>query len=533
MSHFDYVIVGAGSAGCVLAYRLSENPGTKVLLLEAGPPDNDPGIHRPKGYLVTHGDPRLTWRFPTTVAGEGGWRGALTAGRTLGGTSAINSMIYVRGQPQDYDDWAAGGAVGWAWRDIEPCFRKLEDYAPGADGGRGGPLHVGAWRPHDRFSDAVIAAGVEAGLEAKDDLNAGAPGGIGYFAVSVRDGRRVTSADAFLRPVLNRPNLTVITDRYVDRIEFNGLQATGVSCAGPEGRTRFHAGRDVIVCCGALQSPKLLQLSGVGPAVGLRRLGIEVVRDSPGVGANLCERWAIRVQHRMAAGAGHNHQLSGLGLRLSRLRYALSRSGIMATASTEIGAFAAVSPDSDRPDVEIQIGGASTVQGVARQFERAAGMRCIVSPLRPQSRGSVMIVSPDPAVAPVVDLNVLATDADRQLTVRGLHFVRGLLRQPSLAPYLREEIRPGEACRSDAEIIEEARRHGEPKSHFAGACKMGDDPMAVVDPRLRVRGVGGLRVVDASIMPSLVSGNTHGPVTAMAWRAADLIAEDWASGGSG
>jgi choline dehydrogenase-like flavoprotein len=525
VNSFDYVIVGAGSAGCVLAYRLSENPATRVLLIEAGPPDNDPAIHMPKGYLTTHGDARITWRFPTDL-GEGRWRGSLIAGKTLGGTSAINSLLYVRGEPQDYDDWAANGATGWAWRDLAPCFQAVEDYAAGPDGGHGGPLHVSAWTPHDDLSDAIVAAGAEMGVEAKADLNAGAPSGIGYFPVNIRDQRRVSSADAFLKPILSRANLTVLTDTTVQHITFEGRRTTGVACRSARGEETFHTQRDVIIAAGALQSPKLLQLSGVGPAAHLSAQGVEVVHDSPGVGANLIERWAMRIQHRMTRRLGQNHQLRGAGLRLSRLRYALGLGGIMAAASTEIGAFVCARAGETRPDLEFQLAGGSTEKDVARQFEREPGLRCVVSPLRPQSRGSVMIRSPDPDVAPAVDLNVLATEEDRRRLVDGVAFARKLLSQPALSPYLGAETTPGADCTMPDDLIAHARRHGSPKSHFCGTCRLGSDDAAPLDVRLRVRGIDGLRVVDTSIMPSLVSGNTHGPVTAMAWRAADLILED-------
>jgi choline dehydrogenase-like flavoprotein len=441
-------------------------------------------------------------------------------GKVLGGTSSINSMLYIRGQPQDYNDWAAAGAAGWSWRDIAPCFKKIEDHELGESETRGvgGPLHISCLRDGGPVREAIIQAGVALGLRRRDDINGIDQEGIGYFPTTIRDGRRVSAANAFLAPIKRRANLTIATGTFATRIIFDGTRAVGVAYAANDASREFRAEKEVILSAGALQSPKILQLSGIGPADHLYSLKIRVVCNSPGVGTNLRDHWGLRLRYRLLRASDHSPPLAGVRLWMSALRYLVFHTGFLSTAAAEVGAFVRAMPGASRPDAEFLIG----IPGPS-PIESLPGLQCTVRSLRPESRGMVMIRSDDPAATPEIHGNFLSAEYDRKLTVHMIRYARDLLRQPLLREYVGEEIFPGHSCSSDEEIVSVCRQSGSQGCHYAGTCRMGQDPMAVVDPMLRVRGVSGLRVVDCSIMPTLVSGNTNGPVMAIAWRAADLI----------
>jgi choline dehydrogenase-like flavoprotein len=467
------------------------------------------------------------WYFPVTADSGREWEGSLVAGKVLGGTSAVNSMLYVRGTPEDYDRWASSGGPAWSWREIAPSFKKMEDHDLGETEtrGAGGLQHISTARKRDKLCEAVIEAGVAMGLRRTDDLNELDQERIGYFAATIKSGRRVSASHAFLKSAKRRPNLTIATNTVATRLIFRGSRVVGVACKTGGLECSFTSSSEVIICAGALQSPKLLQLSGIGRADHLRSLGVPVVADSPGVGANLRDHWGLRIQYRLIGSGGHNPRLRGIGKYLSMLQYHTFHTGILSYAMADVGAFVKVNPDSQGPDVELQISPMSMVPGTM-EFERRPGLQLAAWPLLPESQGTVMIRSADPTVPPEIRMNSLSTEYDRKLTVGMVGYVRRLVRQPSMRRYVASETYPGPDCRSPAEIVDFCRRFGSPKSHFVGTCKMGEDPMAVVDEKLCVRGVSGVRVVDCSIMPDQVSGHTHGPVMTIAWRAADLILSD-------
>jgi choline dehydrogenase len=530
---FDYVIVGAGSAGCVLANRLSANPARSVLLLEAGGSDNYIWIHIPVGYLYCMNNPRTDWGFSTEAEpGLNGRALAYPRGRVLGGCSSINGMIYMRGQAADYDQWRQLGNAGWGWDDVLPYFRKSEDFFAGADAlhGAGGEWRVEpqrlSWTLLDAFRDAAEAVGIPR----IEDFNRGDNEGSSYFRVNQRRGIRVNTTKAFLRPVLRRANLRVITGATAERITFDGRRATGVAFRTREGARLARAGAEVILAGGAIGSPHLLQVSGVGPAALLAGHGVAVVHDLPGVGENLQDHLQLRCVYRVSGVATLNERAgSWLGKAGIALEYAWRRSGPMAMAPSQLGLFTRSDPAVATADLQYHVQPLS-LDKFGEPLHRWPGFTASVCHLRPQSRGSVRLRSPDPAAAPAIRPNYLSVEADRRVAVAAIRLTRRIVAQPALTRFRPEEIRPGPALLSDAELSRAAGDIGTTIFHPVGTARMGHDAMAVVDERLRVRGIERLRVVDASVMPTITSGNTNSPVIMIAEKAADMIRGDRGSG---
>lgn len=525
---YDFIVVGAGSAGCVLADRLTEDGRYRVLLLEAGPWDRSPWIHIPIGYAKTMFHKRLNWGFDTepmpTMAGRSIY---WPRGRVVGGSSSINGLLYVRGQPEDYDEWAELGNNGWSWNDVQSYFTKLEHYHGPASPGRGtqGPLHVTAVAP-TRLCDAFIAAAGEAGIPFNADYNSGTQEGAGYFQVTVHRGLRCSSASAYLKRAKRRRNLTVVTDAYVTRLEISAGRCTGVVYRHGRDLVQASARREVILAAGAINSPHILQLSGVGPAELLRAREIPVIADLPGVGENLQDHLQVRLTYRASQPITTNDSLrSPWGMARMGMQYVFRRSGPIAVGINQAYIFARTRADVARPDIQFHFGTISSdvPGGPVHPF---SGFTSSVCQLRPSSRGSVQVASPDAQIYPKIQPNYLETEEDQAVMRDGFKLARKVAHASSLASLIESELVPGTATNSDQEIIEFIRQHATTIFHPSGTCKMGVDPMAVVDARLRVHGIEALRVVDASIMPTVISGNTNGPVIMIAEKAADMILGD-------
>jgi choline dehydrogenase len=525
----DYVIVGGGTAGCVLANRLSADGRHRVLLLEAGPRDRYLWIHIPIGYGKTMFHPVYNWGFETDPEPNlKGRRVYWPRGRGLGGSSSINGLIYIRGQPQDYDAWEACGNRGWGWRDVLPYFIRCEDNSRGADAwhGAGGPLSCSdIGEPHE-LMEAIIRGAGELGYARNDDFNGPQQEGVGYYQLFTKQGWRCSTATGYLRPAEKRPNVEVQCDAHATRIVFEGARAVAVRYRQGGVEREARAAREVILAAGTLQSPQLLQLSGVGPADLLRSLGIPVLRELPGVGENLQDHLQLRLMYKCSKPITTNDDLASWWRSLGiGLRWLIRRKGPLAIGINQGGLFARALPDSGTPDVQFHFATLSAELAGARPHPWS-GFTMSVCQLRPESRGRVRIRSADPLEAPSMQANYLDTELDRRCAVAGVRLARALAASAALRPYIIEEYRPGDAAQSDGELLEFARRFAATIFHPAGTCRMGRDAMAVVDERLRVLGVAGLRVVDCSIMPLIVSGNTAAPVVMIAEKASDLILED-------
>jgi choline dehydrogenase-like flavoprotein len=529
LGRFDYVIVGAGSAGCVLANRLSEDPRNKVLLLEAGGKDNYHWVHIPVGYLYCIGNPRTDWGFQTAeCAGLNGRKLLYPRGKILGGCSSINGMLYLRGQAADYDGWRQMGNTGWGWNDVLPYFIKSEDYYGGADvmHGEGGEWRVEEQRLRWEILDAWRDAAVAAGLPATDDFNRGDNHGVGYFKVNQRKGWRWNTSKGFLKPVKNRPNLRVLTHAQAERLIFEGRRATGVQLLLNGQPAMVHADGEVILSSGSIGSPQLLQLSGVGPGTLLQKHGIEVRLDQPEVGANLQDHLQIRCAYKVQDVKTLNTMASTLyGKGMIGLEYALRRTGPMSMAPSQLGAFAYSSEDVATPDLEYHVQPV-TLDAFGQPPHDFPAITASVCHLRPESRGHVQITSPDARAHPEIQPNYLSTAGDRLVAARAIRLTRKIMAQEPLAKYRPEEFKPGLSFQSDDELSKGAGEIASTIFHPVGTTRMGADEASVVDPNLRVRGIQGLRVVDAGVMPRITSGNTNSPTIMIAEKASDLIKAD-------
>jgi choline dehydrogenase len=526
---FDYIVVGAGSAGCVLANRLSADGKHSVLLLEAGPKDSNVWIHVPLGYGRLFKEKTVNWMYQTEPEpGLDGRRVFQPRGKVLGGSSSINGLLYVRGQHEDYDRWRQRGNHGWGYDDVLPYFKKAENQARGADEfhGVGGPLPVSELSHADPLSAAFIEAAAETGIPKNADFNGATQEGAGYFQTTTRHGRRASTAVAYLRPARSRTNLHIETVALAQRIRFEGRRAVAVEYRKDGALRTARARKEILVCSGAYNSPQLLQLSGVGPAELLRGHGIDVVLDAAGVGNDLQDHLQVRVVMRCTQRITLNDVVNSPARKvMAGLRYAALRTGPLSIAAGTSGAFFKTNPRLSTPDVQIHFLPFSTDK-MGEKLHSFSGFTASVCQLRPESRGSLRIRSADPAAPPEIRINYLATEVDSTTNVEGLKILRKILRAPALKPYVVDEVDPGAKVSTDEELLNYCRQRGSTIYHPTSTCRMGNDPLAVVDQRLRVRGLEGLRVVDGSIMPDLVSGNTNAVIIMIAEKASNMILQD-------
>jgi len=531
---FDYVIVGAGSAGCLLANRLSADPDVRVLLLEAGGKDDYFWIHVPVGYLYTIGNPRTDWCYKTEPdPGLNGRSLGYARGRVLGGCSSINAMIYMRGQKADYDHWAALGLRGWSWDEVLPYFKRTEDYQHGADElhGAGGELRVEERRVNWEILDAWREAAEECGIPKIEEFNRGDNSGNAYFQMNQRRGVRWSNTKAFLRPVMHRPNLTVLTQAHVKRVRVQTLgflkRATGVEFSlGPRGNQFAEARGEVILAAGSIGSPQILQLSGIGPGALLQELGINVEHSLPGVGENLHDHLQIRLMYKVKNVRTLNERANSLfGKMAMGLEYLFFRTGPLTMPPSQLGAFAKSDPAQPSANIEWHVQPLS-LDKFGSPLHPFPAITPSVCNLRPTSRGHVRIKSPDPHAHPAIMLNYLSTMEDKKVAVDSIHITRRIMQAKALAKYQPEEFKPGPDFKTDLSLMSAAGDLGTTIFHPVGTCRMGHDELAVVDDRLRVRGIAGLRVIDASVMPRITSGNTNAPTTMIAEKGAEFVRED-------
>ncbi len=529
---YDYIVIGAGSAGCVVAARLSESGRYRVLLLEAGGEDRYPWIHVPMGYGRLFSNPRVNWMYESEPEPELEGRSMYQPrGKVLGGTSSINGMVYMRGNPADYDEWRQRGCTGWDWDSVLPYFKKAEDQERGPDAfhGTGGPLRVSDQPARFELAEHWIAAAIEAGLPANNDFNNGQQEGAGPFQSTTNRRRRWSTAAAYLRPARDRKNLTVATNALATRVAFENGRATGVEYLRNGAPQIARARSEVIVCGGVFNSPQLLQLSGLGPSELLHSLGIPVVRDMPAVGADLQDHFYVRLAFRCTKPITLNDVANNpLRKAMAGVQYMLFRTGPLATNGICAGGFARSDQRLERPDIQLNF----SLWSFAERTRKGVyphpfpGFTVSAVHLRPDARGEVRVKNADPLSAPAIRFNFLKTHYDLQALTAGMRLVRKIVNQPALSDYVAAELIPGKDVNTDAEFEAAIRKNGISNLHPVGTCRMGTDEVAVLDPRLRVRGIGHLRVVDASVMPSVPAGNTNAPSIMIGEKASDMILED-------
>ena len=526
LGEFDYVIVGAGSAGCVLANRLSADPGLKILLLEAGGKDDYRWIPVPIGYLFTINNPRTDWCYSTeSEPGLNGRALGYPRGKVLGGCSSINGMIYMRGQGRDYDQWRQMGNPGWAWDDVLPYFKRGENHFQGESEFHGGDgeFRVEPQRLSWEILDAFMAAAIEVGIPRRADFNTGNNEGVGFFQVNQRRGVRLSAAGAFLRPAQSRPNLRVVTGAHVTQLTFNGNRVTGAELLVDGAPARVRAAAEVLLSAGAVASPVILQRSGVGPGQVLAEHGIAVRHALAGVGENLQDHLQVRTVFKVTGTRTLNEMSHSLTAKAGMvLEYALFRKGPLSMAPSQLGCFVKSDPTQETPDLEYHVQPLSTDK-LGDPLHPFPAFTASVCNLRPQSRGTIRLRGPDPADKPIIRPNYLSAPADRLVAAEAIRTTRKICAANALARFNAQEFRPGPDLTSDEDLARVAGDIATTIFHPVGTCKMGTDPMAVVDPELRVHGLDGIRIVDASIMPTITSGNTAAPTMMIAEKACDMI----------
>ncbi|MAI48681.1 MAG: choline dehydrogenase [Hyphomicrobiaceae bacterium TMED74] len=524
----DYVIVGAGSAGCVLANRLSAD-GAKVVLLEAGPSDWHPMIHVPAGILKLLYNEAVNWKYETEAEPNAGGRQIYwPRGRVLGGSSSINGMLFVRGNAADYDGWAQMGCTGWSYEDCLPHFKSMESYAPGDDAHRGknGPLKIEDYRTVLPLTHHFVEAAQAAGFPFTPDLSGAQQEGVGYSQMS-RNGRyRGSTAQTFLAEARKHPNLKVETNAYATKLLFDGKRCTGVAFNQKGQQREIKTSREVIVSGGSVNSPQLLQISGIGPAEHLKSIGVPVVHDLPGVGANLSDHYVVRVSYRIKELLSINEYSRGMRLAGEVMKWLATGKGALTFGVSSAQVFCRSREGLASPDIQLLFSPASYDEKVFGALEKQPGATIAVSIARPESRGSIMARSADAAVRPAIKPNYLDAHGDINVLLAGIWHARRIFASLSISKYAAHEVTPGQDVQTEDELVEHARNFGTTLYHPVGTCKMGTDPMAVVDPRLHVHGLHGLRVIDASVMPTVSTGNTNAPTIMIAEKGASMILQD-------